>query len=201
MRNAHGVIHDVNENFVQRGGSRPRRRYQYAYALFSASGFTHPAQDYALAQQISLVDLSGESFAWLRDAISSAAADLYGSRNQYHVARFPVSWMRSELRAMLGTAALADQALEADGAHPTSTNAPRFRTAAQETLAAFGAQLRERSGLSFSSGSRPRRSFCHSRPMIRPGSWPTRNSTLHMPCGCGAAALGQRLNERYPVVR
>jgi hypothetical protein len=50
VRNAHGVIHDVNENFVHTGGSRPRRRYQYVYALFSASGFTEQAQAYALAQ-------------------------------------------------------------------------------------------------------------------------------------------------------
>lgn len=33
VRNAHGVIDDVNENFLYHG-SRPRRRYQYAYALF-----------------------------------------------------------------------------------------------------------------------------------------------------------------------
>ena len=144
VRNAHGVIHDVNENFVHHGVSRPRRRYQYAYALFSASGFTHPSQDYGLAQQISLVDLSGESFSWLREAISSTAADLYALRNQHRVTRFPVNWMRKELRSRLGTAELADLNPEADGEHPTRTNAPRFRTAAREVLAAFAAQLRER---------------------------------------------------------
>lgn len=69
VRNAHGVIHDVNQNFtltmptrrrsatdpIHRG--RPRRRFQYVYALFSAGGFTSDAQRYALAHQISLVDL------------------------------------------------------------------------------------------------------------------------------------------------
>jgi hypothetical protein len=53
VRSAHRVIHDINENFVQSGKSRARRRYQYAYALFSASGFTREAQDFALAHQIS----------------------------------------------------------------------------------------------------------------------------------------------------
>lgn len=104
VRNAHGVIHDINENFVSTSGSRPRRRYQYAYALFSASGFTEPTQAYALAQQISLVDLSGASFGWLRQAISTTAADLYARRAQHHVKRFPVRWMRHELRVRLGTA-------------------------------------------------------------------------------------------------
>lgn len=33
VRSAHGVIHDVNKNFVHPAGSRPRRRYQYVYAL------------------------------------------------------------------------------------------------------------------------------------------------------------------------
>jgi hypothetical protein len=49
VRNAHGVIDDVNENFVYTASSRPRRRYQYFYALFSASGFTEQAQAYARA--------------------------------------------------------------------------------------------------------------------------------------------------------
>ena len=142
VRNAHGVIHDVNENFVHTGGSRPRRRYQYVYALFSASGFTEQAQAYALAQQISLVDMSGMSFEWLRHRIAAAAAELYARRNQHHVRRFPVSWMRRELRARLGTAlpgALVDD--EADWTPDMATNAPRFRTAAAGIIEAFAAEL------------------------------------------------------------
>jgi hypothetical protein len=107
IRNAHGVIHDVNENFIHPAGSRPRRRYQYVYALFSASGFTRPAQDYGLAQQISLVDLSSASFGWLKDAIAEAAAQLYLLRNQHLIRRFPVSWMRQVLCTQLGTPSAA----------------------------------------------------------------------------------------------
>lgn len=66
VRNAHGVIHDINENFAVTGGTRPRRRYRYTYCLFSTRGFGPGAANYALAHQISLVDLSGDAFLWLR---------------------------------------------------------------------------------------------------------------------------------------
>ena len=150
VRNAHGVIHDVNENFVHTSESRPRRRYQYAYALFSASGFTEPAQAYALAQQISLVDVSGASFDWLRSSISDAAAELYARRDQHHVRRFPVSWVRHEIRARLGTALPGTLSVdEADLAPGMATNAPRFRAAAAGIVEAFTAELlaRERAEL------------------------------------------------------
>jgi hypothetical protein len=145
LRNALGVIEDVNENFAHLGGSRPRRRYQYVYALFSASGFTSPAQAYALAQQISLVDLSGASFAWLRKIISSTASELYAERNQHRITRFPVSWMRQAIRGGLGTApqqsSIGD---EADGLSAASTIAPRFRAAAEVTIDKFVDALRSR---------------------------------------------------------
>jgi hypothetical protein len=144
VRNAHGVIHDINENFVHVGGLRPRRRYHYVYSLFSARGFTGPAQDYALAQQISLVDLSGASFDWLRDNISEAAAQLYERRNQHHITRFPVSWMRQVLRVSLGTFTLEEPMLvqSDDLAAGAVTNAPRFRQAAQRIIEAFATALR-----------------------------------------------------------
>ncbi len=41
VRNAFGVVSDVNENYVQLGpGGRPRRRYRSVYTLFSTSGFS-----------------------------------------------------------------------------------------------------------------------------------------------------------------
>ncbi|MCF2525906.1 restriction endonuclease [Yinghuangia soli] len=134
VRNAHGVIHDVNENFMNRPGSRPRRRYQYSYALFSANGFTSDAQEYALAHQISLIDLSGESFTWLLEAIKEAAQDLYTAQVQHHVTSFPVSWMRAELRQRLDTGPL-------DLLPVVNTGAPGFRAAAKSRLADFVASL------------------------------------------------------------
>ena len=63
VRNAHGVIHDVNEYYrAVPAAMRTHQRYSYRYSLFSASGFTHDAASYALAHQISLIDLSGSSF-------------------------------------------------------------------------------------------------------------------------------------------
>jgi hypothetical protein len=74
-----------------------------ARGIVVACGFTAAAQDFALAQQISLVDLSGASFTWLRHSIESAAAGLYIIQDRYRLHRFPVRWMRSRLRQMLGT--------------------------------------------------------------------------------------------------
>jgi hypothetical protein len=103
VRNAHGVIHDINENFVHGPGQRLRKRFRYVYAIFSAKGFTKNAQDFALAQQISLVDLSGASFGWLLEAIEVAAFDLYVLQGRYGIQSFPVNWMRGQLRRRLGT--------------------------------------------------------------------------------------------------
>ncbi|MGW7423516.1 hypothetical protein ACWGJB_26350 [Streptomyces sp. NPDC054813] len=130
VRNAHGVLHDVNENFMDHEGTRPRRRYQYTYALFSANGFTPEAQRYALAHQISLVDLSGESFTWLRKAIRTAAADLYEAQEDHAVGRFPVAWMRRELREALGT---CPPGVPLSG----DTNAVQFKASATVVLTHF----------------------------------------------------------------
>lgn len=143
VRNAHGVIHDVNENFVCRSGSRPRRRYQYAYALFSASGFTKPAQDYALAQQISLVDLSGPSFAWIRAIASDAAHSLYQAIIRSHIGSFPVDWMRQAIRSHLGTETSASQNL--DFAFPSESEFRgnvSLRDVASQVISRFVTELR-----------------------------------------------------------
>ena len=106
VRNAFGVIQDVNENYMpDLRSARPRRRFQYRYALFSASGFSHPAQDFALAHQISLVDLSGQSFAALLEAVRVAAQHLYRSqRGAAQPARLTLRQLRAELRSRLDTA-------------------------------------------------------------------------------------------------
>lgn len=145
VRNAHGVIHDINEHFVTGDDSPARRRYRYVYSLFSASGFTGPAQAYAMAQQISLVDLSGESFKWLRDLVSDAAQKLVTESLQYRIDRFPVSGMRRRLREQIGTASssqnLGDQV---DGALALSQNAPKFNAASAVVIDSFAASLRAR---------------------------------------------------------
>jgi hypothetical protein len=77
VRNGHGVVHDVNENVVVPpsavGPTRPWARYRYSYAIFSTSGFSREATEYALAHQISLVDLSMPDFGPLREHVRTTA--------------------------------------------------------------------------------------------------------------------------------
>ena len=139
VRNAHGVVHDVNENFVTLPGTRrPRPRFKYSYALFSANGFTAEAQGYALAHQISLIDLSGESFGWLRSFIHRTATELFDAQAQFYVTTFPVTWMRAEIRSALGTGV--------EGiVSSATTSAAGFQSAAAAVLAAFTAELMQQS--------------------------------------------------------
>jgi hypothetical protein len=103
VRNAHGVVHDVNENYsTDPRSGRLRRRYHYAYALFSAKGFTRPAQDFALAHQISLIDLGGPAFDWLRTPIAQAAAEI-DRIARAHGDWLPRGQLRTLLRQLLGT--------------------------------------------------------------------------------------------------
>ncbi len=60
VRNAVGVLKDVNENYFAHIGhddddSYKLKRFNYAYAVFSLNGFTENAQRYALAHQIFLI--------------------------------------------------------------------------------------------------------------------------------------------------
>ncbi len=139
VRNAHGVVHDVNENFMTHAGRRPRQRYQYSYALFSANGFTAEAQKYALAHQLSLVDLSGASFAWLLGTIGTTAWTL--DKAQKHLGpseSFPMTWLRTEVRKALGTAPahLLPAVSIAEG---------KFKQEAAAAIASFVTALQQRS--------------------------------------------------------
>jgi hypothetical protein len=64
VRNAVGVVSDVNQNFTSSAPTNRAlmQRFTYRYALFSTAGFSAPAAEYALAHQISLVDLSAGEF-------------------------------------------------------------------------------------------------------------------------------------------
>jgi hypothetical protein len=105
VRNARGVLDDVNERHS--GGSTgpdsmPLRRYQYQYVLFSTRGFTTPAQQYAMAQQISLIDLSSVAFTGLLESVTQAASDLLQLAEDT-VSTFPLGQMRTALRLALET--------------------------------------------------------------------------------------------------
>lgn len=106
VRNAYGTIHDVNEQYSPFSfGAHPVsiRRYHYRYTLFSASGFTTDAQRYALAHQISLVDLSNPGFASFLDLVEQVADAMYELAEQFDVSPFPIGQARATLRRALGT--------------------------------------------------------------------------------------------------
>ncbi|MGK5638649.1 hypothetical protein ACSNOK_10115 [Streptomyces sp. URMC 126] len=105
VRNGHGVIHDVNEGETTTLGSlgsrRPRTRYRYNYAIFSTSGFSKDAQDYALAHQISLIDLSGPDFDGLRKLVETEADALHAALTASPAAQRPkIHTMREYLRVL-----------------------------------------------------------------------------------------------------
>lgn len=58
-RNAVGVLKDISENYFslqgRHGDSIPAPRYNYASAIFSTSGFTRGAVEYAVAHQVFLI--------------------------------------------------------------------------------------------------------------------------------------------------
>ena len=69
VRNAFGVLSDVNESWnIVNDGENTRysklikRRYHYCYAIFSATGFTKDAINYAYVHDIFLFDLSSSIF-------------------------------------------------------------------------------------------------------------------------------------------
>jgi hypothetical protein len=79
VRNMVATLLDVNQNnlpqMVREAGSTPqlRRKYYYAGSIFSASGFSAPAMDMALAHNVSLIGLDTPEFKPLLDAITTTA--------------------------------------------------------------------------------------------------------------------------------
>lgn len=137
VRNAHGVVHDVNEQYATAtAGARsvPMRRHHYRYTLFSAAGFSRPAQQYALAQQISLVDLSSPAFAGLLDSANQAAHELHQLAQEARVSPFPSGQMRTALRLALGTWT-ADEPDATDAEHDPAIPEHRAREATERNPA------------------------------------------------------------------
>lgn len=62
VRNAVGVLKDVEEYWVSRNGIPAKERYHYQYALFSATEYSEPAQKYAYAHDIYLIPLEESTF-------------------------------------------------------------------------------------------------------------------------------------------
>ena len=69
-----GILTDVNTNYSTVDSDDNElsiERYHYHYAIFSTTGFSEPAQRFAIAHRIHLVDLSGEEYKVFKDLIYS----------------------------------------------------------------------------------------------------------------------------------
>jgi hypothetical protein len=74
VRNAVGILDDINQNYSSMRESRILvKRYSYNFAIFSTSGFSKNAVDMAIAHKISLIDLSGNEFSSLKNSIELTA--------------------------------------------------------------------------------------------------------------------------------
>ena len=98
------MVSDVNQNF-----SRARRpqtvslsKFSYRYALFSTAGFSAPASTYALAHQVSLVDLSTDDFSDVVQLADDVAQALWNPNPPRRAGGY-VRRLRERLRVELGT--------------------------------------------------------------------------------------------------
>lgn len=105
VRNALGVVSDVNQNVGRAPGARGALvpRFTYRYALFSTSGFSSPAAEYALAHQISLVDLSAAEFHDIVSLADEITDTFYPDRTGPSRAGGFVNQLRARIRVELGT--------------------------------------------------------------------------------------------------
>lgn len=99
VRNAVGVLKDVTENyfsFQPNGGGIKGQRYNYAAAIFSPSGFTRGAVEYAVAHQVFLIQYDDV-------AVIAPVIDAIYSLEQPHVSleKGFVQSARKALRAAL----------------------------------------------------------------------------------------------------
>jgi hypothetical protein len=152
VRNALGLIEDVNQQHStahSMSAGLPPQRYLYRYALFSTSGFTADAQAFALAQQISLIDLRGPAFADLRAAVQQAADRLLQAARQARIVRYPTGQTRTALRLALGTwypgepPRTFDDAVDAASRATTVMVGTERRLLPPERLATIAAELAE----------------------------------------------------------
>ncbi|MCK8607907.1 restriction endonuclease [Agromyces sp. C10] len=143
VRNAVGVINDVNEHYS--AARMPGYAlFDYRYALFSGSGFTADAVSYALTHRVSLVNLDTPAFEWLpRLARQIAKAFLAASIGAGLTSAFPTAQARKAIRAGLAEAT--------DSAGRSGDPAPLARSFAEIVADATSEDLHKRGFLAFTS--------------------------------------------------
>lgn len=100
VREQVGILSDVNENYFTVTDGNIKPRYRYTSAIFSTSGFSKPAIDMAIAHQIPLIDLSGNSYRDLKEAINIFSETVFSNSNTISKkkARLLVNYLRKKLR-------------------------------------------------------------------------------------------------------
>lgn len=101
IRQAVGVLADVNTSDGAGNSKTNGLRFDYKYAVASTSGFSRQARSYADAHHVFLIDLSGPSYGPLRDSVARLAGAL--ARATLGADRGATTEMRLILRAALGT--------------------------------------------------------------------------------------------------
>jgi len=97
VRNALGTLRDVCEFWVKQDATNGGQRYHYQYAVFSVSGYTRPAQEYAFAQDIYLIQLAQSAFLKPLIAKLSSAAEAVNELDT----SIKLKTLRQQFRSML----------------------------------------------------------------------------------------------------
>jgi hypothetical protein len=115
IRGEVGILADVNENYFMPIDSTVKPRYRYVSAVFSASGFSEPAVDMAIAHQVQLGDLSIEEYDSLKEKINETTNNIYSDNDDIPKER--ALEIRHELRRKLSSGRVNTDAQEADYRH------------------------------------------------------------------------------------
>ncbi|MGB2556428.1 restriction endonuclease [Cellulosimicrobium cellulans] len=103
VREAVGILSDLNTRYSGWGQGPLVRRHSYRYAIFSASGFTTPATQFAIAHEISLVDLRDGAFAQMLSAVRDNVPAINNAMPDGRTGAKPTVVLRAVLRALLNT--------------------------------------------------------------------------------------------------
>ena len=98
-----GLLSDINSNYSTVNMSSNLlsiSRYHYHYAIFSTSGFSEPAQRFALAHKIYLVDLSGEEYKPIINLVNQTIYVLFNRKKSIPKEEFNEfkSWFNQIIR-------------------------------------------------------------------------------------------------------
>ena len=101
VRNALGTLRDVSEAWTRSDVPRPRvpprPRYHHQYSLFSATGYSRTAQDFAFAHDVFLIPLAHSAFFQpVLTAVRTAANEIHVQVGERRLA----TWRR-QLRELL----------------------------------------------------------------------------------------------------